>query len=574
MTIPLRIFRSFRSNFYENDILRGPENYSDAYFDELTANGFNAVWLRGLLRNLAYTDVFPNLGEGVAAHQDALNAVVERAARHGVHVLLYLQEPQALPSTHPFWVHHPEARGHTAPFEDYEADPLRTAFCTSESAVRAWLRAAMTGLFRAVPNLGGWFAITTSEYPAHCYSRILGYRQGEQTTCPRCRERHPMAIVRDVLQDLYDGTRAASAEALTIAWNWSWAYYEEDPQPSLLPYLPADMAVMLDWERGGYHALPNGKPYFVDEYSLAYAGPSERFMALYTEARRRNLPVMVKLQIGTTHELATVPNLPVVDTLYRKLVDAERLGAAGMLATWNFGNTFSLNTATIARFVETSDRPAPEAFVKSLAEGCFGLADGSGVGKAVAYFSKALAWLPSDQDLLYFWPGNYAPSYPLTLAPLTGAPMGWSCLLQERGDDLSATETQFTADETVECLRHLLAEWDAGVALLDDALSGSEEKSARLERGVAHAISHIYRSTLHVYQVYLLRRDRPEDMDARYGAILAAETANLTALLPWVEADPRLGFHAECQRYMFTPESIRAKITDLQDQLRASASQK
>ncbi|HOS42132.1 MAG TPA: hypothetical protein PK794_00420 [Armatimonadota bacterium] len=493
MTIPLRIFRSCRANFYANDIRCAPEHYADAYFDALTAHGFNAVWLRGLLRDLATTDVFPELGEEVAAQQDALGLVVERAAAHGVRVLLYLQEPQALPAAHPFWTHHPEARGHTAPFADYAAEPL-TAFCTSEAAVRAWLRAAMTGLFRAVPGLGGWFAITASEYPAHCYSRILGYRRGERTTCPRCRARQPMAIVREVLEDLHQGTRAASPDALTIAWNWSWAYYEADPQPSLLPYLPADMAVMLDWERGGHHALPNGKPYFVDEYSLAYPGPSARCMALYDAARRRGLPVMVKLQVGTTHELATVPNLPVVDTLYRKLLDAERLGVAGLLATWNFGNTFSLNTAAVARFADTVARPAPATFVARLAESYFGIADGGGVAAALETFSAALVWFPSDQDLLYFWPGNYAPAYPLTLAPLTGAPMGWSCLAQERGDDLSATETQFTAEEIVDCLDNLLVAWDEGVALLDAALAGASSATARLERGVAHAIGHIFRS--------------------------------------------------------------------------------
>ncbi|HOS42131.1 MAG TPA: hypothetical protein PK794_00415 [Armatimonadota bacterium] len=64
-----------------------------------------------------------------------------------------------------------------------------------------------------------------------------------------------------------------------------------------------------------------------------------------------------------------------------------------------------------------------------------------------------------------------------------------------------------------------------------------------------------------------MRCDRPPDREARYRAILDAEIANLTALLPFVEADPRLGFHAECQQYLFTPESIRAKLTDLRDQL-------
>lgn len=571
MPIPLRIFRSFKANFYANDILCAPANYSDAYFDALTANGFNAVWLRGMLRDLAKTDIFPELGTETAAHQDALGMVIERAQRHGVEVLLYFNEPIGLPSTHPFWERHPDVRGHTAPFEDYEADAMRSAFCTSVPAVTDWLRAAMTGLFRAVPDLGGWFAISASEYPCHCYSRIINYLKGEQTTCPRCRERNPMAIVREVLQAMHVGTRAVSATARTIAWNWSWAYYEPDPQPSLLPHLPQDMALMLDWERGGENVMPHGKRNFIDEYSLAYVGPSERFMALYREAQRLQLPVMVKLQVGTTHELATVPNLPVVDNLYRKLCAAEALGCEGMLATWNFGNTFSLNTAAVAQFAETTVRPEPHAFVTELAERYFGVPDGDGVADAVAHFSAALAWFPFDQDLLYYWPGNYAPAYLLSSEPLHGTFMGWCCLMQERGDDLSATETQFTAEETADLLGRLVAEWELGVAILDTALAEIDTEHVRLERGVVHAVAHIFRSTMHVYQTYLLRRDRPADMAERYATILRDEIANLTALLPWAEADPRIGFHAECQGQMFSPEIIREKIAELTNQLTAPA---
>lgn len=566
MSIPLRIFRSYRANFYTNDILCGPENYTDAYFDELLANGFNAVWMRGKLRNLAGTAVFPELGEEVQQHQDALGTVAERAARHGVRVLLYFNEPMGLPYRHAFWEQYPDARGATC-IADYEDDPHISAFCTSQPAVQAWLRDAMTGLFRAVPALGGWFAITASECPTHCYSRTLDYLKGEQTECPRCRERHPMAIVREVLQSLYDGTRAASADVLTIAWNWSWAYYEDDPQPTLLPHLPKDMALMLDWERGGYREMPNGKRNFVDEYSLAYVGPSERFMALYTEAKRLGLPVMVKLQVGTTHELATVPNLPVVDNLYRKLCEAERLCVAGMLGTWNFGNSFSLNTAAVAHFEAIPERLEPERFTASLTEQYFGIADGAEVARAIAKFSAALEWFPFDQDLLYYWPGNYAPAYPLTLEPLKGTFMGWCCLLQERGDDLSTTETQFKADVVVELLGYLIAEWEEGVSLLEAALEECNSPHAEQELGVARAIAHVFRSTRNIYQVYLLRRDRPDNMKARYANILANEIANLSALLPAVEADPRIGFHAECQGVMFSPDLIRAKIADLAAQL-------
>ncbi|HOF89958.1 MAG TPA: hypothetical protein PLZ36_17920, partial [Armatimonadota bacterium] len=268
----------------------------------------------------------------------------------------------------------------------------------------------------------------------------------------------------------------------------------------------------------------------------------------------------------TTHELATVPNLPLIDHLYAKLRGVEELGLRGMLATWNFGNSFSLNTAAVGRFIARPERPTPAEFVARLAEEYLGVADGAGVADAVAHFSAAFAWFPFDMSLLYWWPGNYALAYPLTLEPLTGASMGWTWMMHERGDDLTQSAVQFTLPEIVELLTGLVAEWDNGLARYREALAGSARPTAQLELGTVTVIGCAYRSTLHIYKTYLLRRDRPEDRVAQYRAILDDEIANLTLALPWIEADPRLGFHAECQGWMFSAESVREKLASLRVQ--------
>jgi hypothetical protein len=371
--------------------------------------------------------------------------------------------------------------------------------------------------------------------------------------------------VAEVLADLHAGTRAASAHAHTIAWNWSWNMYAEDPQPDLLRRLPRDMILLLDWERGGRRRLPNGRENFVDEYSLAYVGPSERFMAGCREARRHGLAVMAKLQVGTTHELATVPNLALVDNLYRKLVQAEVLGLAGILATWNFGNAFSLNTAAVGHFTRTAARPAPEAFVADLARQYFPGADADGVARAVAKFSQALAWYPFDVAMLYWGPANYALAYPLTLEPLTGRSLGASWMMHRRGDDLSKSLSQFTLEEVIELLAALLAEWNQGVDLLAEALCGCRAPQAAQELGVARTVGYCYASARNAYRTYRLRRDRPADATAQFRVIVQEEIATLEAALPWIEADPRLGFHAECQGYQFDADSVRRKLAALRE---------
>lgn len=558
--LPLRIFRSFQAKYYEDDILCGPAAYPEEYFATLVEHGFNAVWLRGILRNLADTSVFPGMGEEIASHQDALALVVERARRHGVQVLLYLNEPLCFPSDHPFWQRYPEVRG-ASDNSLMDEWPETYAFCTSTPQVRAWLREVTTRLFSAVPDLGGWFLISASEHHTHCYSHA---GPSHLPDCPRCAGRDPLEVVAELITDLRDGTRAASPDAHCIAWNWGWTdYFGAEPQHDLLARLPKDVTLLLDWERGGTRVMPNGKTNFVDEYSLSYVGPSERFRRTYDAARQHSLPVMVKLQVGTTHELATVPNLPLVDHLYQKIVGAEELGLHGILATWNFGNAFSLNTAAIGWLVRHPERPDPHTFVARLAEEYFALPDGEGVANAVAQFSAAMAYFPFDLSFVYFGPQNYALAYPLTLAPLTGKSMGWTWMMHERGDNLQEASNQFTVEEITDLLRQLVPAWQHGVTLLQAALAGSTHPHAAQELGVARIIGHCYRSAYNIYRTYLLRRDRPTDTEQQFTAILEDEIDNLAAALPLLEADPRLGFHAECQAYQYSAELVRAKLAGL-----------
>src|SRR5690606_6238539 len=106
-----------------------------------------------------------------------------------------------------------------------------------------------------------------------------------------------------------------------------WSVWYPDPQTPIVAHLPRGVDLLVDWERGGERAWPisegREQSLAVDEYSLAYAGPSERFVGSRDAAGKT--PVLVKLQIGMRHELATVPNLPLLTALHAKLVGLRRL---------------------------------------------------------------------------------------------------------------------------------------------------------------------------------------------------------------------------------------------------------
>ena len=45
------------------------------------------------------------------------------------------------------------------------------------------------------------------------------------------------------------------------------------------------------------------------------------------------------------------------------------------------------------------------------------------------------------------------------------------------------------------------------------------------------------------------------------------ELGHLREALPIIAADPRMGYHSECQRYMFTAASVEAKLRELESLL-------
>ena len=103
-------------------------------------------------------------------------------------------------ATIPSGQQHPEVRGAAGAFAHGRmAGDLRLLHVDA-AEMRAWLREVTANLFRAIPDLGGWFAITASEHHTHCYSHIVDIPGGEPD-CPRCAERTAMDVVAEVITD-------------------------------------------------------------------------------------------------------------------------------------------------------------------------------------------------------------------------------------------------------------------------------------------------------------------------------------------------------------------------------------
>ena len=90
--------------------------------------------------------------------------------------------------------------------------------------------------------------------------------------------------------------------------------------------------------------------FLMDEYSLTYVGPSERFSKTAEFENKRNKPILAKLQISTTHEAGTLPHLPVMYSIAQKLHNLRKYDCGGGMFTWNFGCFTSIVTELAKEF--------------------------------------------------------------------------------------------------------------------------------------------------------------------------------------------------------------------------------
>lgn len=580
----LRIWRSARSWF--GPFEREPDPWKmetvtalDAYTDEVLAGiaaaGFNAVWIHGDFNHVVRTAVLPELGRNAGLHQERMNELVRRANRHGIRIMMYVQPLRALPRESGFWKAHPDAAGQPEVMVGDEGEPVELwSLCPSTEPIRRFLVEASAELARKVPGLGGLIMITASEYPAHCWARrghIMlsdGSRAVAEMECPRCRARDPGEVVTEIIGRIRDGVRSVRADMPIIAWNWSWSFYEPIPCPKIIGGLPRDVTLMADFERGGHKKI-HGRDTVIDEYSLGFAGPSRQFAESYDLARNRGLEVMAKLQFATTHELATVPNLPVLGNVAAKAQAVRRLGLSGFMGCWNIGNGLSANTsifnAALAGRLPEEPSAALAAFAREYFPGC----DAARAAAAWLQFGEAMDHYPFSTAFLYSGPANFTFVLPVEPGPLTGRSMGRSWMLDERGDDFEPALVGTTAGETVERLEALAALWAGAMPGYREALrNGAAGPHAAEELRTAEICGLTFRSLWNHLRLYRLRKDWTPAKAPEYRALVRSELEVLRAALPILREDPRFGYHSEARGYQYDADRVARQISVLEAQVR------
>ncbi|MHB9132284.1 MAG: hypothetical protein ACYDBB_14515 [Armatimonadota bacterium] len=577
-----RIWRTTGLSFID-EVPQAAQQGTDAELARIAAEGFTGIWVFCEIYDLMQNTVFPELNRpGAAERLASLQALVERARRHGIGVYLYFNEPMGVPISHPFWQAHPELKG----VEKWSCYSL----CTSMPPVLAFFRDAVESVFAHLQGVEGVVLITGSEGLTHCWSKHTTRPGDPPTPCPRCQVREPAELVLELLDIWAEVSRRQSTPFHVLAWNWEWSLWYPDPQLPIIDHLPAGAELLLGFEMGGTRQWQD-RTIFVGEYALSFPGPAEQFVATCQAVADRNIPVHAKIELNGTHELCSIPNVPVLQTIHHRFATMAKLDVAGFMGCWSMCTRFTLNTFALTLYLRDPARFVDEqAFLDALAREYFGCTETAGAVDAWRQFSTAFTHYPFSVNVLYNGPHNDAPARRMSLR-FEGKPIGRSYMPDPPGDDLSRCVTAFTTDrasftldEVIDGYSRMHEGWVAALQPYADSLrrddAGITEEQRRHrheELGCAQMIGIQLRSIVNVYRFFREQQramqaaglTAPCDIPANEAllAIMAEEIANIRQALPLLEADPRLGYHQDIGGYKYNAAMIREKIAAMEEEL-------
>ena len=574
------VIRSRISRCFFGPIRRPPANrdeladdvdyYPESYLNRLAHEGVNVLWLTMGFSSSVPSKLIPEFGSEAKRHLEKLRWTVERCARYGIKLYAFCIEPAALPANSPLFIRHPELKGHVEPC----LGGALSGFCTSSEFGKAYVEEATRTLFEQVPGLGGLIVIPVGERFTTCVSIALPESglTNNPCNCPRCGSRHPYAVVEDTLAAFRRGMDQAKPEAELIAWPYGQLIvWGEKLMLESSRHIPPGVILQHNFESGGTCAQLGRKRHLWD-YWLSWPGPSAIFEKTARAARRRGNRVSAKLQVGCSHEIATVPFVPVPGILHAKYRAMHRLGVSAAMQSWHFGNYPSLMTKAAG---ELSFAPFPEseeAFLLRLARRNWG-AEAPRVAKAWALFHRAYAHYPGTHLFGYYGPMQDGMVWPLYLVPrhVPLAPT-WKLGYRPSGDYLAdCLSSFFTLDEVVILCRRMATEWDQGFSLLARAFrSRASSRDCAREITVARAIGLQLQSGLGILEFYQLRErlcdttGRPAlALLDRMEKIVRAERARRQEMTVLCRRHPLLGFHSEAEDYKVKAAWLRRGIAGL-----------
>ena len=578
-----RISRCFfgptnRYPYYIDELMNDEDYYPEPYLDKLAHEGVNGLWLTMYFKDLP-SSFFHSRGKDAEKRFEKLRRTVAKCARYGIKIYVFFCEPKMFGPTRLNYLLseselHPEMTGHTLreASEKLSSKNEFRHFCTSSPEGLEYLKESVETLFRNVPDLGGMINIVYGEDQGGCIDDYID--TGYPVACPRCAGRIPGEIYRDCAAVMCQAMKKYAPDAEYIGWFYAPRQRDDSEYSERLAALSKfwdeNSVMMLNMESGvEVEQLGKGRNLF--DYSLACTKPSKLFLECVSNARKSG----AKIQVGCSHEDASVPFIPVPLNLYRKYRVLHDLGVCTVMQCWYFGNYPGVMNRAAGR-LSMEPFPADEdEFLNELAAPDWGVFSPT-VVQAWKYFSEGYSKFPANIGFEWYGPLHNSIVWPLHLMPVD-KPIAPSWIMKsfpaESGDRIGeCLNYQHTLDEALTLCREMSETWAKGVELLAALRSEFAGNQAQLrDIGLAEAVGLQMKSTVNILTFYRLREEMFHSGKNHLPcleSIVKDEIANTSKMLQLCLDDPRLGYHSEAEGHLFYPEKLSARIGTLETLLK------
>lgn len=572
------------SRCYFSPIKRPPANrdelmddidyYSDAYLNRLAHEGVNGLWLTVEWRELAETSFFPR-DPNAERRLAKLRRTVAKCRRYGIRVWLFGIEPKGVAPDEALRRERPDLFGQQSWFE------RRAVWCPSSPDALRYVEESVRDIFARVPGLGGVLLIANGERPTTCLSTVDPV-EGGVADCPRCAAVPAEGLFERTAQAVVRGIRSAGSSAEYMCWLYhpQTAEIRADWVGRIPAHVPQGAILAYNFESGAV-VDQLGRPRHGGDYWLSFVGPSDPFARVAAAMREAAAPLAAKIQVGSSHECATVPYVPVPGLLYRKYRAMRAAGVTSVLQCWYFGNYPGVMNKAAGELAFETFATDERTFMRRLAGSDWG-EDAARMADVWMKLSDAYAHYPLSNQMQYYGPFHAGLAWPL-LPDVSFAPLEptWEPSDYASGDLIGEALENHSIAEAAELARRMTAGGEALTAELDSLFArwkGDRERT--LDLGVIRALQVCFSGAHDILSFY---RDRAEalyesrvrhDSARAIALLLRMKEATLREkrltdeLISLAEDDSRLGFHSEAEAYQYFPAKLRWRLTGLEGTIR------
>lgn len=537
-----------RAPKWGDELLDEIDYYPENYLSRLAHNGTNGLWIYTSFAQLINSPYLPRIDGNCEKRIKKLHGVVDKCEKYGIKVYLFAIEPLGpLPEDRDHY------EGMLGAFSKSERRPL----CPRIDKVREHVIYCIENIFKSIPRLGGYITIPAGERPTTCAS------VGTYNTCPRCARFSKGENLAYSIDLIKEGMRRAGTGAEFISWTYGHRYWDDEDIKDYIQNAPDDVVLMQNFEDRGTD-IQLGKERIAWDYWLSYPGPSDMFRMSARTATDNGKRMYAKMQVCSSHEIATVPYVPAPGILFDKYTAARDLGVTGIMECWYFGNYPSLMNRASTELSYMDSTTDKSAFLHDLAARLYGRSDAERVALAWEAFEEGYRNYPTNIMMSYYGPMHDGIAWELFPLPVNRAlPRSWQLLDPPDGDRIG--ECLFnghTLDEAILLSERMKDAFARGCALLP--LGEDDEHTL-----CASALELLVRSGTNILKFYKLREllgvgDRdPWETVTKMEMIAAQEIESSRRMIEICDADPRIGYHSEAEGFKFFKEKLEARIRKL-----------